>query len=552
MAKEIIYAETARRKLKAGADKMANAVKVTLGPKGRNVVLGKSYGSPVITNDGVSIAKEIELEDAAENLGAQIVKEASEKTNDMAGDGTTTACVLAQALISEGLKNVTAGANPLAIKRGIDKGVIAVVENLKAMSKPISGKAEMAQVATISAESVELGNLIAEVMQEVGKDGVVTIEESKNLDIRKEIVKGLQFDRGYSSAYMVTDTERMEAALEDPYILITEKKIGALTEILPILEKIIQSGKKELVIIADDIEGDALATLVVNKLRGIFTALAIKAPGFGDRKKEMMADIAAVTGATVVSEQLGMKMETLTLKDLGSARRVVATKDKTVIVEGKGDKDVIDGRIKQIKNEIAKTESDFDKEKLQERLAKLSGGVAVIKVGAATEIEQKARQHKTEDALNATRAAVEEGIVPGGGVALLNCIKALDKVQVDGEEAIGINILRRALEEPIRQIAANSGVEGAVVIEKIRQSNGAVGFNAAKMVYEDLLAAGVVDPTKVVRSTIQNAASAASILLTTEAMVIEKPKKEGCNCNSGGGMPGGMGGMGGGMGMGDY
>lgn len=552
MAKEIIYSEAARRKLKAGADKLANAVKVTLGPKGRNVILDKSYGSPVITNDGVSIAKEIELEDKAENLGAQIVKEASEKTNDMAGDGTTTACVLAQALISEGLKNVTAGANPLAIKRGIDKGVTAVVAHLKEMSKPISKKEEMAQVATISAESEDLGNLIAEVMQEVGKDGVVTIEESKSLDIKKEIVKGLQFDRGYSSPYMVTNPERMESSLEDPYILVTEKKITSLPELLPILEKVIQSGKKELVIIADDIEGDALATLVVNKLRGIFNALAVKAPGFGDRKKEMLADIAAVTGATVVSEQLGMKLENITLKDLGSARRVVSSKDKTVIVEGKGDKDMIDNRIKQIKNEISKTESDFDKEKLQERLAKLAGGVAVIKVGAATEVEQKARQHKTEDALNATRAAVEEGIVPGGGVALLNCIKALDKVQVDGEEMIGINILRRALEEPIRQIAQNSGVEGAVVIEKIRQSNGAVGFNAATMAYEDLLAAGVVDPTKVVRATIQNAASAASILLTTEAMVIEKPKKEGCSCNSGGGMPGGMGGMGGGMGMGDY
>ncbi len=541
MAKEIVYSENARKKLKAGADKLANAVKVTLGPKGRNVVLDKSYGAPVITNDGVSIAKEIELEDKTENMGAQIVKEASEKTNDMAGDGTTTACVLAQALIAEGLKNVTAGANPLAIKRGIDKGVEAVVASLKEMSKPISKKEEMAQVATISAESAELGNLIAEVMTEVGKDGVVTVEESKNLDIRKEIVKGLQFDRGYSSAYMVTDAERMEAALEDPYILITEKKVTSLPELLPILEKVMQTGKKELLIIADDIEGDALATLVVNKLRGIFNALAVKAPGFGDRKKEMLADIAAVTGATVVSEQLGMKLENVTIKDLGSARRVVAGKEKTVIVEGKGDKELIENRVKQIKNEIAKTESDFDKEKLQERLAKLAGGVAVIKVGAATEIEQKARQHKTEDALSATRAAVEEGIVPGGGVALLSSVKALDKVQVDGEEAIGVAILKRALEEPIRQIAANAGVEGAVVIEKIRQNNGTVGFNAAKMKYEDMLAAGVVDPTKVVRATIQNAASAASILLTTEAMVVEKPKKENP-------MPGGMPGMGGGMG----
>lgn len=541
MAKEIVYSENARKKLKAGADKLANAVKVTLGPKGRNVVLDKSYGAPVITNDGVSIAKEIELEDRTENMGAQIVKEASEKTNDMAGDGTTTACVLAQALIAEGLKNVTAGANPLAIKRGIDKGVDAVVASLKEMSKPISKKEEMAQVATISAESAELGNLIAEVMTEVGKDGVVTVEESKNLDIRKEIVKGLQFDRGYSSAYMVTDAERMEAALEDPYILITEKKITSLPELLPILEKVMQTGKKELLIIADDIEGDALATLVVNKLRGIFNALAVKAPGFGDRKKEMLQDIAAVTGATVVSEQLGMKLENVTIKDLGSARRVVAGKEKTVIVEGKGDKELIENRVKQIKNEITKTESEFDREKLQERLAKLAGGVAVIKVGAATEIEQKARQHKTEDALSATRAAVEEGIVPGGGVALLNAAKALDKLQVDGEEAIGINILKRALEEPIRQIAANAGVEGAVVIEKIRQNNGTVGFNAAKMKYEDMLTAGVVDPTKVVRATIQNAASAASILLTTEAMVVEKPKKESP-------IPGGMPGMGGGMG----
>jgi chaperonin GroL len=541
VAKEIIYSENARKKLKAGADKLANAVKVTLGPKGRNVVLDKSYGAPVITNDGVSIAKEIDLEDRTENMGAQIVKEASEKTNDMAGDGTTTACVLAQALIAEGLKNVTAGANPLAIKRGIDKGVEAVVSHLKEISKPVTKKEEMAQVATISAESVELGNLIAEVMTEVGKDGVVTVEESKNLDIRKEIVKGLQFDRGYSSAYMVTDSERMEAVLEEPYVLITEKKIASLPELLPILEKVMQTGKKELLIIADDIEGDALATLVVNKLRGIFNALAVKAPGFGDRKKEMLADIAAVTGATVVSEQLGMKLENITIKDLGSARRVVAGKEKTVIVEGKGDKELIDSRVKQIKNEIAKTESEFDKEKLQERLAKLAGGVAVIKVGAATEIEQKARQHKTEDALSATRAAVEEGIVPGGGVALLSSIKALDKVQVDGEEAIGVAILKRALEEPIRQIAANAGVEGAVVIEKIRQNNGTVGFNAAKMKYEDMLAAGVVDPTKVVRATIQNAASAASILLTTEAMVVEKPKKETP-------MPGGMPGMGGGMG----
>lgn len=541
MAKQILYSETARKKLKAGADKLADAVKVTLGPKGRNVVLDKSFGSPVITNDGVSIAKEIELEDKAENLGAQIVKEASEKTNDMAGDGTTTAAVLAQALITEGLKNVTAGANPLAIKRGIDKGVKAVIENLKTMAKPISKKEEMAQVATISAESAELGNLIAEIMAEVGKDGVVTIEESKGFGIQKEIVKGLQFDRGYVSAYMVTDTERMEAALDDPYILITERKITSLPEILPILEKVVQTGKKELVIIADDLEGDALATLVVNKLRGIFNALAIKAPGFGDRKKEMLQDIAIVTGAQVISDELGMKLENVELKQLGRARRVVATKDKTIVVEGKGEKEAIDARAKQIKNQIGATESDFDKEKLQERLAKLSGGVAVIKVGAATEIEQKARQHKTEDALAATRAAVEEGIVPGGGVALLKSVAVLNKVEASGEEKTGINILKRALEEPIRQIAQNAGIEGAVVIEKIKESQGSYGFNAQKMIYEDMMEAGVVDPTKVVRSTLENAASAASMFLTTEAMVVDVPEKKEKGM---GGMPG-MGGMGG-------
>ncbi|HOX29826.1 MAG TPA: chaperonin GroEL [Candidatus Paceibacterota bacterium] len=548
MAKQILYSETARKKMKNGADKLANAVKVTLGPKGRNVILEKGYGSPIITNDGVTIAKDIELEDKAENMGAQIVKEASEKTNDMAGDGTTTACILAQALITEGLKNVTAGANPLAVKRGIDKGVKTVIDHLKTMSKEISvtKKEEMAQVATISAESEELGNLIAEIMAEVGKDGVVTIEESKSFGIQKEVVKGLQFDRGYVSPYMITDAERMEAVLEDPYILVTSRKITSLPEILPILEKVVQTGKKELVIIADDLEGDALATLVVNKLRGIFNALAIKAPGFGDRKKEMLQDIAIVTGAQVISDELGMKLENVELKELGRARRVVSTKEKTIIVEGKGEREQIDSRIKQIKNEINLTESDFDKEKLQERLAKLAGGVAVIKVGAATEIEQKARQHKTEDALAATRAAVEEGIVPGGGVALLKCISVLNKVDCEGDEKTGINILRRALEEPIRQIAQNAGVEGAVVIEKIKESQGNYGFNALKMIYEDMMAAGVVDPTKVVRSTLENAASAASMFLTTEAMIVDEPKKDSCSLNNpgmGGGMPG-MGGMG--------
>jgi chaperonin GroEL len=430
--------------------------------------------------------------------------------------------------------------------------VKTVVEHLKTMSKEISvtKKEEMAQVATISAESAELGNLIAEIMAEVGKDGVVTIEESKSFGIQKEVVKGLQFDRGYVSPYMITDAERMEAVLEDPYILITSRKITSLPEILPILEKVVQTGKKELVIIADDLEGDALATLVVNKLRGIFNALAIKAPGFGDRKKEMLQDIAIVTGAQVISDELGMKLENVELKQLGRARRVVSTKEKTIIVEGKGERDQIDARIKQIKNEINLTESDFDKEKLQERLAKLAGGVAVIKVGAATEIEQKARQHKTEDALAATRAAVEEGIVPGGGVALLKCIAALNKIDCDGDEKTGINILKRALEEPIRQIAQNAGVEGAVVIEKIKESQGNYGFNAAKMVYEDMMAAGVVDPTKVVRSTIENAASAASMFLTTEAMIVDEPKKDNCSSHTPG-MGGGMPGMGG-MGMGEY
>ncbi len=540
MAKEIIYSETARKKIKIGADKLANAVKVTLGPKGRNVVLDKSFGAPTITNDGVTIAKEIELEDKAENMGAQIVKEASEKTNDIAGDGTTTAVVLAQAIIAEGVKNVAAGANPLAVKRGVDKGVKAVVESLRSMSKPISKKEEMAQVATISAEDANLGNLIAGIMEEVGKDGVITVEESKTFDISKEIVKGLQFDRGYASAYMVTNTERMEAVLENPYILVTDRKITSLPEILPILEKIVQSGKKELVIIAEEIEGDALATLVLNKLRGIFNALAIKAPGFGDNKKEMLEDIAVVTGATVISDQLGMKMENIELKHLGGARRVTASKDKTIIIEGKGSAEAINARAAQIKNEIKNSDSDFDKEKLQERLAKLTGGVAVIKVGAATEIEQKARQHKTEDALAATRAAVEEGVVPGGGVALLKAAAALDKITVDGEEKIGIAILKRALEEPARQIAANAGIEGAVAIQKIREANGNLGFNAAKMVYEDLMNAGVIDPTKVVRSALENAASAATMFLTTEAIVVELPEKK----NNTAGMPSGMEGMG--------
>ncbi|MBI2042225.1 MAG: chaperonin GroEL [Candidatus Nealsonbacteria bacterium] len=526
MAKQIQYDEVARKKLKAGVDKLANAVKVTLGPKGRNVVLDKGFGGPTITNDGVSIAKEIELEDKTENLGAEIVKEVAEKTNDVAGDGTTTATVLAQAIISEGLKNVAAGANPLAIKRGLEKSAKLVVDELKNLSKDISGKEEIAQVATISAEDAVLGNLIAEVITEVGKDGVVTVEESKAFGIQKEIVKGLQFDRGYLSGYMITNTERMEAAFEDPYILITDKKLSSLQEILPVLEKVAQTGRKELVIIADDVEGDALATLVVNKLRGIFNALAVKAPGFGDRKKEMLEDIAAVTGGKVISEEVGLKLDKVELDMLGSARRVVATKENTTIVEGKGDKAEIEARIKQIKNAIAKSDSDFDKEKLQERLAKLAGGVAVIKVGAATEVEQKARQHKTEDALAATRAAIEEGIVPGGGVALLRSLKALDKFEAqDEEEKLGVKILKRALEEPIRQIAQNAGKDGAVIAAEVLKGSGNFGYNAAIDIYEDLMQSGIVDPTKVVRSALENAVSAASMLLTTECVVTEKPEE---------------------------
>ena len=522
MPKQILYQESARKKLKVGVDKLANTVKVTLGPKGRNVVLDKGFGAPTITNDGVTIAKEIELEDKIENLGAEIIKEVASKTNDVAGDGTTTAVVLSQALISEGLKNVTAGANPLALKRGIEKGVKKIVEILKEISKPVLKKSEIAQVATISAEYSELGNLIAQVMEEVGKDGVITIEESQTFGLQKEIVKGLQFDRGYISPYMITNSERMEAEFEDPYLFITDKKISALTEILPAMEKLAQAGRKELIIIADDVEGDALATLVVNKLRGVFNTLAVKAPGFGDRKKEMLEDIAVVTGAQVISEEVGLKLENVELKNLGQARKVIATKENTIIIEGKGKKAEIEARISQIKREVKSSTSDFDKEKLQERLAKLVGGVAVIKVGAATEIEQKARQHKAEDALSATKAAVAEGIVPGGGVALLRAIPALDELKVEGDEKTGVNILKRALEEPIRIIVQNAGIDGSVVVEEVKKGKGAFGFNAQTMEYEDLMETGIVDPTKVVRSALENAASAASMFLTTEAVVAEK------------------------------
>jgi len=543
MAKQIKYKEDARRILKQGLDKVANAVKVTLGPKGRNVVLGSGFGSPTITNDGVSIAKEIELEDTVENIGAEIIKEVASKTNDIAGDGTTSAVLLCQAIATEGLKNVAAGANPLALRKGIIKGKDAILSALKGISKPISTHEEISQVATISAQDSEIGNLIAEVMEEVGKDGVITVEESKTFGLSKEIVKGLQFDKGYISPYMISNNEKMESVLEDPYILITDKKISSLQEFLPILEKIVKTGKKELVIIADEVEGDALTTLIVNKLRGIFNALAVKAPGFGDRKKEMLEDIACVTGGQVISEEKGMKLENIDLAMLGSARRIISTKETTTIVEGKGEKSQIEERINQLKKEIKESTSEFDKEKFQERLAKLSGGVGVIKVGAATEVEQKARQHKTEDALHATKCAVEEGIVAGGGVALIRASTVLDNLEAEGDEKTGINILKRAIEEPVRQIAQNAGIDGAVVVQKVKEGQNDFGFNAATMVYEDLIKAGVVDPTKVTRTALENAVSAASMLLTTEAVVAELPKKDEKSMGGmGGGMPQMMGG----------
>ncbi len=540
MAKEILYSEAARKKLKSGVDKLANAVKITLGPRGRNVILDKGFGAPTVTNDGVGIAKEIELEDRIENLGAEIVKEVASKTNDVAGDGTTTATVLAQAIINEGLKNVAAGANPLLIKRGIELAKQKVVDYLKSISKPVSGKDEIAKVATIAAEDHEMGNLIAEIIEEIGKDGVITIEESKSFGLQKEIVKGLQFDRGYVSHYMVTNPEHMKAEMEDPYILITDKKITTLQEILPVLEKVATTGEKNMVIIADEIEGDALATLVVNKLRGVFNALAIKAPGYGDKKKEMLEDIACVTGGKVISEEIGLKLDSVELEMLGRARRVISTKDNTTIVEGKGEKEEINSRINQIKTQIEQTASDWDKEKLQERLAKLSGGVAVLKVGAPTELEQKAKQHKAEDALAATRAAIDEGIVPGGGVALLRASQSLEAEaarleeeaqksnnEIGREIRTGIAILKKAIESPIRQIAINAGVDDGVVVATIKENNDlSFGYNALTLQYVDLLKVGIIDPTKVVRSALENAASAAATLLTTEATVTEIPDKD--------------------------
>ena len=527
MAKEILYSENARQEIKKGVDKLANAVKVTLGPKGRNAVLGSGFGSPTITKDGVTVAKDIELEDKFENIGAEMVKEVASKTNEIAGDGTTTATILAQAIITEGIKNVTAGTNPLEIKSGIEKGVKHLVKNLKEISKKIDSKEEIAQVASISANDSEIGNIIAEAMDSVGKDGVITVEESQSFGVEKEVVEGMQFDKGYVSPYMITNPDRMEAEFEDPYILLTDQKISSLKEFLPLLEKIAQTGKKDLVIIADEVEGEALATLVVNKLKGTFNALAVKAPGFGDRKKEMLEDIAILIGAKVISEEVGLKLENADINVLGQARKVVATKENTTIVEGKGDKEVLEERIKHLKKMIESADSDFDKERFQERLAKLSGGVAVIKVGAATETEMKEKKHRIEDALAATKAAVEEGIVVGGGVALIRVAKDLDKVEVEGEEKVGIDILAKAIETPIMQIAENAGKDGSVIAEKVRVNKEInFGYIARTDKFEDLVKAGVVDPTKVVRSALQNASSIGAMFLTTEAVVAEIPKKD--------------------------
>ncbi|RKQ84758.1 chaperonin GroEL [Brockia lithotrophica] len=524
-AKDIRFSEDARRAILRGVDKLANTVKVTLGPKGRNVVLEKKYGSPLITNDGVTIAKEIELKDPFENMGAQLVREVASKTNDVAGDGTTTATILAQAIIHEGLKNVAAGANPMVMRRGIEKAVQAAVEELKRIAKPVEGKEAIAQVAAISADDPEIGKLIAEAMEKVGNEGVITVEESKSLQTELEVVEGMQFDRGYISPYMVTNTERMEAELEEPLILITDRKVSNIQDILPVLEKVVQAGKP-LLIIAEDVEGEALATLVVNKLRGTLLSVAVKAPGFGDRRKAMLEDIAILTGGQVISEELGLELKQTRLDQLGRAQRVIVTKDTTTIVGGAGSQEKIQARIKAIKQQIEETTSEFDKEKLQERLAKLAGGVAVIRVGAATETELKEKKARIEDALNATRAAVEEGIVPGGGVALINTIPAVEKVQATGDELTGVRIVLKALEEPAKQIAANAGEEGAVVVERMKKEKPGIGYNAATGEWVDMIQAGIIDPVKVTRSALQNAASVAMMVLTTEAAVVELPEKE--------------------------
>ncbi len=525
-AKQLAFESDARKALERGVDTVARAVRVTLGPKGRNVVLDRKFGAPVITKDGVTVAKEIELEDPYENMGAQLCKEVAAKTNDVAGDGTTTATVLAQAIVKEGLKNVAAGANPIFLKRGIDKAVAVTVEAIKALSTPVEGKGDIAHVAAIAGNDPEIGKLIAEAMDKVGKDGVITVEESKGTQTTVEVVEGMEFDRGYISHYFVTNPEAMEAVLENPYILIYEKKISAIQDLLPLLERIARSGKP-LVIIAEDVEGEALATLVVNKIRGTLTCAAVKAPGFGDRRKAMLEDIAILTGGKFISEDLGIKLENVDLNDLGEANKVRITKEKTTIVEGKGTKKAIEGRIAQIKKQIEETDSDYDREKLQERLAKLAGGVAVIKVGAATETELKEKKHRVEDALAATRAAVEEGIVPGGGTTYINVIPELDKVEAEGDEKVGVSIVRRALEEPLRQIATNAGLEGSVIVERVKaQEKKGWGLDAMTGEIVDLAKSGIVDPVKVARSALENAASVASMVLTTEALVAEKPEKE--------------------------
>ncbi|WP_020063192.1 chaperonin GroEL [Bacillus sp. 123MFChir2] len=542
MAKDIKFSEEARRSMLRGVDTLANAVKVTLGPKGRNVVLEKKFGSPLITNDGVTIAKEIELEDAFENMGAKLVAEVASKTNDVAGDGTTTATVLAQAMIREGLKNVTAGANPMGLRKGIEKAVVAAIEELKTISKPIEGKSSIAQVAAISAADEEVGQLIAEAMERVGNDGVITLEESKGFTTELDVVEGMQFDRGYASPYMITDSDKMEAVLDNPFILITDKKVSSIQEILPVLEQVVQQGKP-LLIISEDVEGEALATLVVNKLRGTFNVVAVKAPGFGDRRKAMLEDIAILTGGEVITEELGRDLKSATIASLGRASKVVVTKENTTIVEGVGNTEQIEARIGQIRAQLEETTSEFDREKLQERLAKLAGGVAVIKVGAATETELKERKLRIEDALNSTRAAVEEGIVAGGGTALMNVYTKVAGLAAEGDEATGINIVLRALEEPVRQIAVNAGLEGSVVVERLKGEKVGVGFNAATGAWVNMLESGIVDPTKVTRSALQNAASVAAMFLTTEAVVADKPEPNAPAMPDMGGM--GMGGMGG-------
>ncbi len=542
ISKEIKFGEDARRALERGVDKLANTVKITLGPKGRNVVLDRKFGSPTITNDGVTIARDIDLDDPWENLGCQLVKEVATKTNDVAGDGTTTATVLAQAMIKEGLKNVAAGANPMVMRRGIEKAVVAIVESIKEQSHPVESKEAIAQVASISASDQEIGKIIADAMEKVGRDGVITVEESQSLGTQLEVVEGMMFDRGYISHYMVTNTEKMEAVLDDPYILINDKKISSISEVLPVLEKVVQTGKPML-LIAEEIEGEALATLVLNKLRGTFTCVAVKAPAFGERRKAMLEDIAILTKGQVVSEDLGIKMENVTLEMLGKARQVVVRKEETIIIDGAGSEEDVKGRIANIKRQLEETDSEYDREKLQDRMAKLSGGVAVIQVGAATETELKEKKHRMEDALAATKAAVEEGIVSGGGVALINVIKAVDTVEAEGDELTGVKLVKKALEEPLRQIANNAGVEGSVVVEKVKEASDGIGYNALTGVYENMIDAGIIDPAKVTRSAVQNAASIAAMVLTTEAVVTESPKEDDLKAMAGmggGGMPPGM------------